>query len=150
MSNIITTRQHLQQLILAANAIQARLDDGTIGRAFGDGGEDDAHSAVCAFDNLKSAATLVAGEDKIASPFLRYRREILADTPAGKRLRMLTLNLYAEASPVSLRRVFTYCDEHHIRIALDCIVHFTNHGDRDSHFMGLAMEIAQEYVEVAA
>lgn len=150
MSNIITTRHHLQQLVIAARNIQQRLDDGTIGRAFGDGSEDDAHTAVSAFDNLDKAATLVAGEDKIASPFLRYRREILADTPAGKRLRMLALNLYSEATPVSLRRIFTYCDDHHMRIALECIVHFANHGDRDSHFMGLALEITQEYVEVAA
>lgn len=150
MSHIISTRQHLQQLVIAARNIQQRLDDGTIGRAFGEGSDDDAHSAVSAFDNLDKAATLVASEDKIASPFLRYRREILAETPAGQRLRMLALNLYAEATPVSLRRIFSYCDEHHIRIALECIVHFAQHGDRDSHFMGLAMEIANEYVEVAA
>lgn len=150
MSYIITTRQHLQQLIVAARNVQRRIDDGTFNRAFGDGSDDDAHAAVSAFDNLDKAASLVAGEDKIASPFLRYRREIMADTPAGQRLRMLVLNLYAEATPVSLRRIFAYCDAHHIRIALECIVHFAEHGDRDSHFMGLAVEIANECTEVAA
>lgn len=143
MSNIITTRHHLQQLIIAANAVQARLDDGTIGRAFGDGSEDDAHSAVSAFDNLDKAATLVANEDKIASPFLRYRREILGKATIGTNLRSLVLNLWG-GKPSNLSRLFHEADEHHTRIALECLVHYSIHGENDSHFMGLASEIAGE------
>jgi len=154
MSNTIVTRHKLQRLLGAAANIQSLMHDGTLTAAWGEGDADQVHTAVTAFDTLTDAAAQVQAEQKAASPFLRYRREIMADSPAGARLRLLVLNLYSEAEPVSLRRIFQYCDEHNKRVAIECIAHFAIHGDRDSQFMGLAMEIAEaasnEPSEVAA
>lgn len=143
MSNIVITKGNLSGLLAAAHNIQSLLDDGTLTAAWGEGKPDDINAAVAAFDTIASRAARIVAEDKAASPFLRYRNEIMTDTAAGIHLRRLVLNLYSEATPVSLRRIFTYCDAHHIRVALDCINHFANHGDRDSQFMTLAMEIAE-------
>lgn len=154
MSNTLVTRHKLQRLLGAAANLQSLMNDGTLTAAWGDGDADQVHAAVTAFDTLTDAAAQVLAEQKAASPFLRYRREIMAATPAGSRLRLLVLNLYSEAQAVSLRRIFEYCDEHNTRVALECIAHFSIHGDRDSQFMGLAMEIAEaasdEPIEVAA
>lgn len=154
ISNSIVTSHKLQRLLGAAANIQTLMSNGTLTAAWGEGDADQGHAAVTAFDTLTEAAAQVQAEQKAASPFLRYRREIMADTPAGARLRLLVLNLYSEAQAVSLRRIFEYCDEHNTRVALECIAHFAIHGDRDSQFMGMAMEIAEaasnEPSEVAA
>lgn len=143
MSNIIVTRGRLQRLIGAATHLQSLMNDGTLTAAWGEGEPEQINAAVTAFDTLTNVAALAAAEQKTASPFLRYRREIMADTPSGARLRLLVLNLYTEAAAVSLRRIFEYSDPFGIRIALECIVSFSEHGDRDSQFMGLAMEIVE-------
>lgn len=153
ISNTIITRHKLQRLLGAAANIQALLTNDTLTAAWGEGDAEQVHAAVTAFDTLAEAATQVQAEQKAASPFLRYRREIMVDDPGGDHLRLLVLNLYSEAQAVSLRRIFEYCDEQNTRVALECIAHFAIHGDRDSQFMSLAMEIAEscdEPSEVAA
>jgi len=154
MNNTIITRGKLQRLIGAATNLQALMNDGTLTAAWGEGDADQINQAVTAFDALTNAAALAAAEQKTASPFLRYRREILADTPSGAMLRLLVLNLYSEASFINLRAIIERCDPLGIRVALECLTHFTEHGDRDSQFMTLAMEIAEatadQQCEVAA
>lgn len=153
MTNTIITRSKLQRLIGAATHLQSLMTDGTLTAAWGEGDADQINAAVTAFDNLTSAAALAAAEQKTASPFLLYRREIMANPcPKGERLRKLVLNLYAGIEPVSLRRIAEHGDEHHRRIVLECIAGFFYEGDRDSQFMSLAMEIieANELSEVAA
>lgn len=154
MSNIILTRGKLQRLIGAATHLQSLMNDGTLTAAWGEGDADQINQAVSAFDSLNNAAALAAAEQKTASPFLRYRREILANTASGAMLRLLVLNLYSEASFINLRAIIERCDPLGLRVALECIAHFTENGDRDSQFMTLAMEIAEaadeQPIEVAA
>lgn len=154
MSNIILTRGKLQRLIGAATHLQSLMNDGALTAAWGEGDADQINQAVSAFDNLTNATALAAAEQKTASPFLRYRREIFADTASGAMLRLLVLNLYSEASFINLRAIIERCDPLGLRVALECIAHFTENGDRDSQFMSLAMEIAEaadeQPIEVAA
>lgn len=143
MTNTLISRSKLQRLIGAATHLQSLMNDGTLTAAWGEGDADQINAAVTAFDTLTNAAALAAAEQKTASPFLRYRREIVAETPTGAALRLLVLNLYSEAQAVCLRTILAACDPLGIRIALECIVSFAEEGDRDSQFMGLAMEIAE-------
>lgn len=149
MCHIIVKKPLLQRLVLAALHLQNLLDSGSLARAMSDNATDDKHAAVSAFDNLQEAARQVSSEDHGASPFLRYRREIMADTLAGEQLRALTLSLYGEAAMINLRSTLAKLNEPEQRIALELFVHFNNHGDRDRHFMNLALEII-EAGEVAA
>lgn len=154
MSNIIIRKSHLQALLAAAHNIQALLDDSTLTAAWGEGKPDDINAAVSAFDNLANRARIVQDETGMeASPFLRYRNEIMAETPAGAYLRRLVLSLYC-GHPLTLRPMIERFGVHEIRVMLECLVSFTTHGDRDSQFMGLAMEITESAItqssEVAA
>lgn len=138
------------QLIVAAQHIQSLLDNGTLGAAFCDGNQDHAATAIAAFDRLQESATRLASEQKSISPYLRYRREILGPGETADRLRALVLNLWG-GRPANLSLLFHNADEHHTRIALECIASFTTHGENDSQFMGLANEIIDnEPQEVAA
>lgn len=143
----VLPQRPVQQLLAAANTVQKLMDDGTMTAAFIDAFSkpEQTNTVSAAFDRLQECTKALASEQKHVSPFLRYRREILAETLAGQRLRMLVLNLYSEAQIVSLRRIFECCGDHEIRVALECIVYFSANGDRDSQFMTLAMEIAESF-----
>ena len=94
-------KQAVNQMIIAAQHLQELLKNGTLDAAMTGHDPDKTATAVTAFDRLHECTTRLAGEQKNVSPFLRYRSEIMAETPAGKRLRMLTLNLYAESEIIS-------------------------------------------------
>lgn len=140
----------VQRLILATQHVQNLLNNGTLNNAFGENNPDDINTAVAAFDRLQQASTALANEEKIVSPFLRYRQEILGDYETASRLRCLVLNLWG-GQQANLGRLFMEADERHTRIALECIVSYTTYGKKDSHFMDMASEILEmQQSEVAA
>lgn len=149
MCHFILKKPLLQRLVLAALHLQNLLDRGTLARAMSDQATDDKHAAVSAFDNLHEAARQVGNDAQGAGPFIRYRREIMAGTLAGEQLRALALSLYGEAAMINLRSTLAKLNEPEQRIALEMIVSFNDYGDRDRHFMNLALEII-ETSEVAA
>lgn len=142
MSHIVTDKQTLRALIEAAHCIQKLMDDGTITAAFDNGGEEQAHETVSAFDNLTACATRVSAQDKIASPFVRYRREILGNYETAQRLRALVMNLWG-GQAVNLGLLLAGADQQHIRIALECIAHYSQYRENDTFFMSLASEILE-------
>lgn len=142
MSHIVTDKQTLRALVEAANCIQKLMDNGTLGAAFDTGNEDQVHTTVSAFDNLQMCADRVAKQDKIASPFVRYRREILGNYETAQRLRALVMNLWG-GQAANLSQLFRGADEHHTRIALECIAHYSQYGENDTFFMTLASEILE-------
>lgn len=113
---------NVMKLCLAAQKVQQLIDNGTLAEAFGRNKNGEAHESVVAFNLLAESAATVADEHKDISPFLRYRREILADTPSGEHLRELVVNL-AGGHSVDLFALFTVADSQQIRIALECIAH---------------------------
>lgn len=150
MCYIVLPKRPVQQLIVAALHIQNLLDNGTLTDAWGEGKPDQINVAVTAFDRLNESAKALASEEKIVTPFLRYRAEILGHYETAARLRALVMNLWG-GRPVNLGWLFMGADEHHTRIALECIASYAHHGENDSHFMGLAAEIAEmQPSEVAA
>lgn len=150
MSNIVISKHKLSKLCAAAENIQALLNDGIVGNAFGkvDGNsEHDVDLSVAAFDALQESAKGVTDEIRNFSPFLRYRNEFFGDHETAGRLRALVLNLYgcqpAESQSVSLSELFINADEHHARIALECIAYYAQHRERDTFFCTLASEILE-------
>lgn len=146
MHYTVLPKQSVSALVTAAQMIQQAMDDGIIGNAFCGDNPDHVQDAVTAFDRLNAAATELASESKIASPFIRYRREILAQGDTAERLRNLTLNLWG-GSQVNLSQLFWHADEHHTRIALECIASYSQYGENDTFFMTLAGEIAEARME---
>ena len=156
MSYIVLSKQPLRALVTAARNLQGLMDAGTIGAAFNNGTPDQVNDAVSAFDNLAACATRISDADTIASPFLRYRREILGKYGTASHLRALVMNLWG-AQPANLSKLFMGADEHHTQIALECITHYSQYGENDTFFMTLASEIldmqiaeAEQAEEVAA
>ncbi|UCV02329.1 hypothetical protein [Dechloromonas denitrificans] len=147
----VLPQRPVQQLVVAAQAIQQLIDDGTMTAAFVDAFStpNQTNTVIAAFDRLQECTKALAGEHKQVSPFLRYRREIMDSTPAGAYLQRFVLSLYS-GHPVPLRPMIERFGDHEMRIFLECIAHFLNHGDRDSQFMTIAMEIAEATAEVAA
>ena len=121
----------VMKLCQAAHKVQQLIDDGTLAEAFGRNKNGEAHESITAFNLLSESAATVADERKDISPFLRYRREILADTAAGFHLRELVMNLAGGAS-VDVFALLTVADAPHTRIALECITHAANHPNGDS------------------
>jgi len=126
----------VMKLCLAAQKVQKLIDDGILPEAFNKNRNGEAHECVASFNLLAEAAATVADEHKDISPFLRYRREILADTPAGEHLRELVLNL-AGGTSVDIFALLTVADVPHTRIALECIAHAANHPNGDSNIIEL-------------
>lgn len=153
MEHRIITGNKLQRLLGAAANVQTLMDDGTLAAAFEARDPDCTNLAVTAFDALNTARANAAEEIKAASPFLRYRREIMAATPAGMALRYLVMSMYGNSN-VPIRGLFEHFGEHDIRVALECLTSFAANGDRDSQFMSLGLELAQSdddsAIEVAA
>lgn len=140
MNYNVLPKHKVDALITAAGVIQQQMNDGIIGNAFCGDNPDHVQDAVTAFDRLNAAAIDLAGESKIASPFVRYRREILGQYETAGRLRNLVLNLYGGAE-CNLSQLFWHADQLHTRIALECIVSYTQYGENDTFFMTLASEI---------
>lgn len=139
---IVLPKRTVDNLLEAAVRIHTLMDDSTIGNAFCGGTAEQVHDAITAFDNLDAAAKALSAEQKTASPFLRYRREILGNYDTARRLRDMVLNLWG-GQPANFSLLFHGADEHHTRIALECIVSFTHLGENDSQFMSLAAEIIE-------
>jgi hypothetical protein len=143
MSLTIIDKTHLRALIEAARNIQNLMNDGTITAAFDTGNDEHIHTTVSAFDNLTNCAARVSAQDKTASPFVRYRREILGHYETAGRLRALVLNLWGGAE-CNLSQLFSHADELHTRIALECIASYSQYGENDTFFMTLATEIMEQ------
>lgn len=131
---------NVKKLCIAARSVQQIINDGILPEAFGKNRNGEAHQAVVTFDALAKAEAIVAEEQKAISPFLRYRREILANSPAGEHLRDLVMNLTGGYS-VCLFDLFTVADAANVRIALECIVSAANNPQNDRHLSNLAAEI---------
>jgi hypothetical protein len=142
MSHIVIDKTSLRALIEAARNIQSLMDDGTITAAFDTGNDEQIHTTVSAFDNLTHCATRIAAQDKSASPFVRYRREILGHYETAQRLRAMVMNLWG-GQAANLSMLFHGADELHTRIALECIAHYSQYGENDTFFMTLASEILE-------
>lgn len=151
MCYIVLPQTPVRKLLGAAQHLQQLVDDGTIAAASVETAPEAAYRTISAFDVLNETARAVSAEQKAVSPFIRYRREILAETPMGSRLRSLVFCLREPASPYSLNRLFLYADDYHKRIVLDLIASYANRGEADPHFMSLASEIADfDFDEAAA
>jgi hypothetical protein len=148
MSYIVLSKQSVRALVTAARNIQGLMERGTIGDAFNNGTPDQVNDTICAFDNLAASAKLIGDADTIASPFLRYRREILGHYGTANHLRAMVMNLWG-GQPANLSKLFMGADEHHTRIALECIAHYSQHGENDTFFMTLASEIMDEQIAAA-
>lgn len=142
MTHIVLPKAPVQALIGAAQGIQQLMNDDVLGNAFCGDDPEHINAAVGALDRLNEACTRLAGENKIASPFIRYRREILGEYETAGRLRALVLNLWGGA-PCNLSALFWNADERHARIALECIASYSQYGENDTFFMSLAAEIAE-------
>lgn len=142
MSYTVIDKSHLRALIEAARNIQNLMNDGTITAAFDTGNDEQIHTTVSAFDNLTNCAARVSAQDKTASPFIRYRREILGHYETAQRLRAMVLNLWG-GQPANQSLLFHGADELHTRIALECIAHYSQYGENDTFFMSLASEILE-------
>lgn len=137
---LVLPKENVRRLHSAAESVQAMLDDGSLGAAFGGGDDRTVDYAVTVFDALKEATGDVSREFRHTSPFLRYRREFFGFYETAGRLRALVMNLWG-GRPVNLSALFQGADEHHTRIALECIASYTQYGENDTFFMTLADEI---------
>lgn len=149
MSHIVTDKTSLRALVEAARNIQKLMDDGTITAAFDTGNDEQIHTTISAFDNLAACAARVSAQDKTASPFIRYRREILGNYETAQRLRAMVMNLWG-GQPANLSQLFRGADPHHTRIALECIAHYSQYGENDTFFMTLASEILDDMPAIIA
>lgn len=148
MCFIVLPKRSVQRLVIAAFHVQNLVNTGKVNA---NGDPDEINTVVAAFDRLNESATEVASEEKVVTPFLRYRQEILGHYETAIRLRALVLNLWG-GRPANLGQLLMGADERHTRIALEMITSYTQYGENDSHFMGLASEIIdmEESREVAA
>lgn len=132
---LVLPKENVRRLQAAAERVQ-----GTLGAAFGAGDDRTVDHVATVFDALKEATGDVSRELRHASPFLRYRREFFGYYETAGRLRALVMNLYC-GRPANLSALFQGADEHHTRIALECIASYTQYGENDTFFMTLADEI---------
>lgn len=149
MSYLILPAKTVQQITRTAQHIQQLLDDGTLTAAWGEGDADQINTAVNAFDDLQAAVIGLLNEQKIVSPFLRYRVEILGNYATAGQLRSLVMNLWG-GRPANLGLLLMNADPHHTRIALECIASYSQYGENDTFFMSLAADIVDIDEENAA
>ena len=140
----------VMRVCMAAQAVQQLIDDGTLAEAFGKNKANEAHQCVAAFNLLQETAAQLLDERKEVSPFIRYRKEILATGDIAGTLRNLVLNLW-NGGACNLSYLFRNADPYHTRIALECVAAYTHHGENDRHFMDLAQLISErQMAEVTA
>lgn len=100
----------------------------------------DRDEVVKAADNLDASIAVAMNElaeaTRTDSPFLRHRRAILA----RDELQQLVLFLFG-GDRLSFFHLFSSTTPTETEIALRCIAHYAQHGERDDHFMRLAAEI---------
>lgn len=103
--------------------------------------------ATEAADRLEQAISRLMEDDHghTRSPFHRYREEILGGYGTAAKLRALVMHLWNSSYQVRLANLFGCADEHHTRIALELIVSYTRHGERDPNFMNLADHIRANF-----
>lgn len=140
MCFIVLQKTAVTRLLGSAQNVQSLLDDGTLFAALQQSTDNSAALAVTAFDVLAENAAAVQAETKEVSPFLRYRKEIMGQYETAGHLRKLVLNLWG-GRQVDLSRLFMNADQHHTKIALDCIVAYTDRGENDAIFMKLCSDI---------
>lgn len=148
--NTVITRNVLDRLLGAARNLINLNTDSTLHRAYIDRDPDAINQTVGSFDALYQAMGAVMEDQKQASPFLRYRREIKEASPYGKALRRLVMAMYGTAEQNNLRSIISELDPLRIRIVLDCLTSFTVHGDRDPFFIETALEIFEDFGEEIA
>lgn len=131
-------------VLAAANAMLAMIADG---KMFS--GKPEQLDEVVAVTNRLEETVAVATQEladatHAASPFLRYRKEIMGGYTTAGRLQNLVLNLYNSAHPCQNGQLLANADSHHKRIALELFASYARHGENDPHFMALAGEILDE------
>lgn len=140
MGHCVIETKRLHKLIAAAQTVQTIVSDGTLAAADREPPHHPAQNrAVAAFDILALSCGLVANDLKDVSPFLRYRREILGESETATTLRALVLCM-RKGAPCNLGALLRGADAHHTRVALECVVGYSNHGEQDQHFTALAAE----------
>lgn len=143
MCFIVLPQTPVRKLLGATANMIELLGDGTLSAACSTAEPEATARAVVAFDQLAETANAVCNEIKGVSPFIRYRREIMAESTTGHNLRWLVLNLRNDQPGIiGLSYLFATADDYHKRIALDLIASYANRGEADPHFMALASEIA--------
>ena len=143
--------QKVHKLCASAQNIQGLINDGTLADAFTRADGHALNQVVTAFDVLSLSAGMVINDIKDVSPFLRYRRDVLADGNTARHLRALVLNLWSGRTVVNLYTLFNNADEYQTRIALEMVAGYTRLGENDPQFMALAAEIRDmESEEVAS
>lgn len=125
-----------------AQTVQTIVSDGTLAAADREPPHHPAQNrAVAAFDILALSCGRVANDLKDVSPFLRHRREILEPgREDAEQLRALVLNLW-NGTPCNLGALLLGADAHHTRIALECMVSYSNIGASYPHFPNLVRDI---------
>lgn len=110
--------------------------------------EEDKNAAIVATDRLEEhiavATRELADATHAASPFLRYRKEIMGGYSTAVRLQNLVLNLWNSNYPCQNGQLLANADAHHKRIALELFASYARHGENDPHFMAMADEIRDE------
>lgn len=125
-------------IVAAADTLTQLLDAGRLC----DPAPGQVDAAVQAFDQLQTARDRVVEHyPSLASPFLRYRAEIMAYTGDAERLRRLVLHLHCHSNDVNLGQLLWHADDHHRAIAVDLIESYSRNGENDGAFMALAREI---------
>lgn len=146
MCYVVVSLSKIRKACTAAQNLLTLLHDGTMADAFARQQGHAAHLSVTGFDVMNDTATALLNEIKEVSPFLRYRVEILGQYDTAARLRDLVMNLFG-GRPANLSLLFMNADEHHTRIALECIARYTRYGENDAHFMSLSRDIFENFME---
>ena len=133
--------QEVTRLGAAAQAVLTMIQTGEM---FADHAKDLATEAA---DRLESAIEALQFPGTV-SPFLKYRSEVMGEYSTAHKLRALVLHLWNDNYPVRLSHLFGFSDERHTKIALEMIVSYTHHGERDEYFMDLAQQL-REMAEAA-
>jgi hypothetical protein len=138
---VVLPKTKVKGLLAAAERVQLVHDDGVLGEAFNGDDLESVDRAVAALDGLKDAAGELGKEFRFTSPFIRHRQEILRPGDSARNLRALVMNLYNGRRPLNLSSLFMNAEAAHTRIALECIVSYTEYGENDTFFMSLASEV---------
>lgn len=136
MSHILELNK-ITPALAAAQRISVLIDNGKI---FHQQCVADLEEVIAAADRLDETLGIAARElaeaTRADSPFLRYRREILARAE----LQQLVLFLFG-GDRLSFFHLFSSTTPTGTEVALRCIAHYAQHGETDAHFMHLAAEI---------
>lgn len=145
----VITKKSLVRLVAASRHLIELLNNGTLAQACGPEEADQMTRSVAAFDLLEGATDGVSGEMKEASPFLRFRREILSEAPVQGGLQDLVLALNGTPfHEVNYGHLLT-SDAYRARIALDCVAAYSCSGGNDPHFRALVTDISNALLEAA-